>query len=169
MTIEIRRVGPDDVAALREVRLAALLDAPAAFGSTYAREVAFADAEWVDRTERASQGPERSMFLAWDGGVPVGIVGGFHAGLDPSVVDLVAMWTAPTHRRSGVGRMLVSAVLDWATASGASTVELGVTRGNDPAQRLYESFGFAVTGDYHPLPSDPCKDELRMRLVLGAR
>jgi ribosomal protein S18 acetylase RimI-like enzyme len=58
---------------------------------------------------------------------------------------------------------LVDAVLGWARQSGASTVELWVTRGNDAAVRLYEAHGFLPTGHHQPLPSDPCKDELRMR------
>lgn len=45
-------------------------------------------------------------------------------------------------------------------------VELWVTRGNDAAVRLYETAGFRLTGGHQPLPSDPCKDELRMRLPL---
>jgi hypothetical protein len=31
---------------------------------------------------------------------------------------------------------------------------------------LYQRAGFALTGDYQPLPSDPCRDELRMDLVV---
>jgi hypothetical protein len=46
---------------------------------------------------------------------------------------------------------------------------LWVTRGNEPAQRLYQSIGFRVTGEHQPLPSDPCKDEVRMVLGLDAR
>lgn len=167
MTIEVRRVRPSDVAAVREVRLAALLDTPSAFASTHEREAAFTDDEWNFRTRRASAGPDSSTFLAWDGGAPVGIIGGFRFEPGAPVVDLVSMWTAPSHRRSGVGRLLVSAVVEWATDNGASAVELWVTRGNEPAQRLYESLGFAVTGEHQPLPSDPCKDEVRMRLALS--
>jgi ribosomal protein S18 acetylase RimI-like enzyme len=37
-----------------------------------------------------------------------------------------------------------------------------VTHGNDRAQRFYERTGFTVTGDVQPLPSDPCKNEIRM-------
>ena len=43
---------------------------------------------------------------------------------------------------------------------------LWVTRGNAPAQLLYESMGFRETGEYQPLPSDPCADEIRMILHL---
>jgi hypothetical protein len=41
-----------------------------------------------------------------------------------------------------------------------------VTRGNAPAHGLYQSMGFRETGGYQPLPSDPCKDEVRMALCL---
>ena len=44
------------------------------------------------------------------------------------------MWTAPATRRSGLGRGLVEAVLDWAASTGATAVELWVTRDNDPAR-----------------------------------
>jgi GNAT superfamily N-acetyltransferase len=171
--IAVRRITPDDAPVLRAVRLAALADTPAAFGSTLERELAFDDAEWADRAVAGSAGDERCTFLAWhDDGRVVGIVGGYR--LDPAegsptsqAVDLVSMWTDPVVRRAGIGAALVDAVIDWARTGGAARVELWVTRGNDPAQRLYESMGFVVTGDHQPLPSDPCKDEIRMALPLS--
>jgi GNAT superfamily N-acetyltransferase len=57
----------------------------------------------------------------------------------------------------------VQAVIDWATEA-HTTVALWVTRGNDPAHALYTSMGFRETGEYQPLPSDPCKDEIRMTI-----
>ncbi len=73
------------------------------------------------------------------------------------------MWTAPDNRRAGAARQLVAAVLEWAWATSAESVELWVTKGNDPAIKLYKSAGFRETGDHQALPSDPCKDEVRMR------
>ncbi len=72
------------------------------------------------------------------------------------------MWVSPAQRRMGVAARLVDAVVEWARETGATTVALWVTRGNDAAERLYETQGFHLTGDHQPLPSDPCKDELRM-------
>jgi GNAT superfamily N-acetyltransferase len=76
------------------------------------------------------------------------------------------MWVAPGARRSGAGAELVRRVIDWASDSGYRRVELWVTRGNDAAEMLYLRSGFTVTGDVKPLPSDPCKNEIRMRLEL---
>jgi GNAT superfamily N-acetyltransferase len=154
--IEVRRIRPDDWPALRATRLAALADSPSAFGSTVERELAFTDEVWQERATLGSTNRDRATFLAVDGDEVVGIVGGFE--LD-GTLDLVSMWTSPAVRRRGVGRQLVEAVLEWA---GDRTVHLWVTRGNEPAHALYESMGFVDTDDVQPLPSDPCKVEVRM-------
>jgi GNAT superfamily N-acetyltransferase len=76
------------------------------------------------------------------------------------------MWTQPIVRRTGVGRLLVKAVLDWAWTCGVEAVDLWVTHGNIGAESLYRMMGFVETGDHQPLPSDPRKQELRMSVVL---
>lgn len=183
--ITIRRISADQAPVLRTVRLAALADTPDAFSSTLERELAFDDSEWGTRATLAAAGHERCTFFAWhDDGRVVGIVGGYRhhpaarasdgsvegageAASDEAVVDLVSMWTDPSVRRSGTGRRLIDAVVDWARTAAVSRVELWVMRGNDPAQRLYESAGFVVTGDHQPFPSDPCRDEIRMVLSIS--
>jgi RimJ/RimL family protein N-acetyltransferase len=146
-----------------------LRDAPSAFGSTYAAEVTRTEGEWSERAASGANGTDRFTVLAFDADACVGLAGGFrnedghHAD-----VDLVSMWVAPTHRGTGVADRLVDAVLDWAcNEAQAEVVGLWVTRGNDRAQRFYERLGFVETGDVQPLPSDPCKDEVRM--VFGLR
>ena len=89
--------------------------------------------------------------------------------VDPSTAELISMWVAPSARRSGAGAELVRHVIEWASESGYRRVELWVTRGNEAAERLYRGLGFTETGDVKPLPSDPCKDERRMRLELEAQ
>ena len=156
----IERIRPDEWARLRSVRLAALTDSPAAFGSTLERELAFGDHEWQARAAASAEGSDRATFLARSGDEVVGIVGGFVEG---DAVELVSMWVAPSARGTGLGRSLVERVVEWtADDTGAARVDLWVVRGNDAAQALYERMGFAVTDDVQPLPSDPCKDEIRM-------
>lgn len=160
--IDVQRVRASDAPTLKRVRLAALQDSPSAFGSTYAAEADRPDTEWEERARLGSAGDDRATFFAYVGNDVVGIVGGYREDGGRDTVDLVSMWVSPSHRGRGVGRALVDAVLGWARDAGASTVSLWVTRGNDPAQRLYEAMGFEVTDEVQPLPSDPCKDEVRM-------
>ena len=163
MGIEIRRIRPDEAEVLKHMRLTLLADSPAAFGSTLDRELAFTDETWAERAAGSATGSNRATFLAFEGEQVVGIVGAGRApGGADSVIELVSMWTAPATRRTGLGRRLVDSVFDWAASTGAHSVELWVTHGNNAARRLYESMGFVVTGDHKPLPSDPCKDEVRM-------
>jgi ribosomal protein S18 acetylase RimI-like enzyme len=159
--ISIRRVTRREVAAFKDTRLRALQEAPQAFGSTYAREVKFADEEWLARTERWN-GEKGIGFLAMDGEVACGIAGSFLDEPDATRAVLVAMWTAPTHRRQGTGRLLVNEVLAWADSRKARVLRLMVTSTNQPAIRFYEALGFTMTGRTEPYPNDPALIEYEM-------
>lgn len=166
MVVVVRRIRPGDGPALRAIRLQALRDTPSAFGSTFEREVTRTKADWADRAARAADGPDRATFLAHAGEETVGVAGGYRERPGSGVVELVSMWVAPHARRGGVAAALVQTVIDWAAATAASRVDLWVTRGNEPALGLYKELGFRETDDVQPLPSDPCKEELRMTLDL---
>jgi GNAT superfamily N-acetyltransferase len=137
--VEVRRVGPDDWADLRAVRLRALADAPDAFLTTLADAQASTDDEWRARARRR----DAATFLAGDAGMATGLVSPH---LD-ATVELVGMWTAPEVRRTGVGATLVAAVLDWARSQGATRVVLDVAPGNHGATAFYERLGFEATDD----------------------
>ena len=47
--VVVREVIPDDWQTLRDIRLAALREAPYAFGSSYAREAPFTEEQWRGR------------------------------------------------------------------------------------------------------------------------
>jgi RimJ/RimL family protein N-acetyltransferase len=165
--ITISRVQPEDVKRYRAVRLRALEDTPSAFATTLEEAAQFPDEEWRRRVDNASTGPDSTLYLAVDStGADVGMVAAIRNTVDPSTAELISMWVAPGARRSGAGAELVRRVIDWASESSYRRVELWVTRGNAAAERLYRKLGFAETGDIKPLPSDPCKDEIRMRLDL---
>src|ERR1700689_4335427 len=113
LRVEIREIGAGDWRTLRDIRLAALQDAPQAFASTYEREAAFAEADWLRWISRGD------TFLAYPpelGAAPVGIVSG-HEG-EPGTIELVSMWTSPGARGHGTGRALVEAVLGRARGKG---------------------------------------------------
>ncbi len=76
MSLEIRRIRPDEGLRLRALRLRALADAPMAFGSTLAREEAFPDRIWHERAAGGAGGDERVTFIAERDGQWIGLATG---------------------------------------------------------------------------------------------
>jgi len=77
--------------------------------------------------------------------------------------------TAPEVRRRGIGAVLVEAALAFATESGVRLVLLEVRRSNEPAIRLYEKFGFVVSGVREKYYADNDEDALEMQRTLASR
>jgi GNAT superfamily N-acetyltransferase len=161
--MEIRRVTQGAWRELRDIRLAALRESPDAFGTTYAEAVARPEEWWVDWARKSAESDRQAMFLAWDGGTPVGIAGTFFD--DPDWV-VIAMWVAPQSRGGGLGRRLLDAVVDFQRAHGATESVLGVVDGNDAARTLYERYGYVDAGVANPLrEGEPLiVRELRLKL-----
>jgi len=89
--------------------------------------------------------------------------------LDNSSSELVALIVHPESWRRKIGYSLVGAILDKTSLEKYSSIYLWVIKGNNPAIKLYESFGFQDTGisktedihSGHPL------HELRYSKMLG--
>lgn len=173
----VREVAADDWAVLRDVRLTALSEAPYAFGSTYAREVSFTQAQWRARIHERSvtffalagqSGPGAPAGSGTDpskpgAGEPAGLAG---VHVEDGAADLVSMWVRPACRGHGVGEALVAASASWAKAHGHDSLFLWVTESNTPARRLYARCGFTPTGERQPLPSDASLPEIRLSRAL---
>lgn len=160
--IVIEPITPLNNFLFKDVRLRALQDAPHAFGSTYAKESQLADSDWIKRVERWN-GDLGAGFLAMDEDTVCGIAGSFLDQNDPTRAQLLSMWTAPTHRERGIGRLLVNEVLNWARARNARTLLLMVTNNNEVAIRFYQRLGFITrTGRTEPYPNDPAVIEYEM-------
>lgn len=164
--IAIEPITLRNLAVFKEVRLRALQDAPNAFGSTYVRESQFTDDEWKRRAARWS-GESGIGFLARENGAACGIAGAFLHPDDLTRAQLVSMWTAPSHRQRGVGRMLIDEVFAWARLRGAAHLDLYVVSSNEPAQHFYQRLGFARTGRTQPYPHDPALIEYEMARTIA--
>lgn len=143
--IELVRIGPEDWREFREVRLVALSDAPAAFGSRHA--------DWVDAPEhrwraRLTDVPFTVVARSEDG--PVGVASGAESG---QVVELISMWVAPSQRGTGLAKRLIDEVIRWATAHGQQTC-LMVRDDNIGAIRAYARAGFIDHGVPEDWPTD---------------
>lgn len=160
--------------AYKALRLFSLTYAPEAFGSTYAKEIAFEDNVWYERLSN----PMVNTFLATgEGGnlismstivgplaigtldmPPLGIPQTAHGGWDaasPLHFRLNAIFTMPEARRKGISRVLIETsikyVVDEARARNKDTVfSIIVDTDNLPAKRLYESAGFVEAVRHEP-------------------
>jgi ribosomal protein S18 acetylase RimI-like enzyme len=166
MPVTVRRITAHDSLQLREIRLAALADAPDAFAGTLAEESKRPYSSWSDRARTNASSVTSATFFAVDDREVVGLVGAFRPEATTNSVQLVSLWVAPAARGRDVGRALVLAVVAWANEIEVDAVTLWVTCGNTRAEALYASVGFATDNIIKPLPSDPCKDEQAMTLIL---
>jgi ribosomal protein S18 acetylase RimI-like enzyme len=165
--IMIEPVSAQNILIYRDVRLCALQDTPGAFGSTYAREVQLTDADWMERSKRWD-GVTGVLYLGMDSGVACGMAGSFLSPEDETRAQLISMWTAPSHRKQGVGRLLVNEILRWAAQRGGRILQLMVTSVNPTAIQFYKSLGFAFTGRTEPYPNDPAVIEYEMARKIGS-
>jgi ribosomal protein S18 acetylase RimI-like enzyme len=166
MNWRVRRIGPDEGDRLRDIRLRALRDAPGAFASSFETESARPPAAWDEAAGTWSAGVGAATFVAEAGREWVGLIGAHRGPECADLVELVSMWVVPGFRRRGVAQSLIDEVVVWARATGANAVGLGAAHGNDAAIAAYERAGFVLTGEHHPLASDPSREELRMVLAL---
>jgi len=153
--IELRVLTPDDWRIWRRLRLAALAEAPYAFGSRLA--------DWQgdgDREERwrARLGiPGSFNVVAVLDGEPAGLASGVPAA--EGGAELISMWVSPAARGHGVEEHLVQAVARWAQRAGAGVLRLAVVPGNENAAALYRRNGFHLTGDLGDLMPDGVRRE----------
>jgi len=104
----------------------------------------------------AMRGGKRHLLAAYEGEQLLGCVqldlaAKANARHRAEVQKLLVMQSA---RRRGLGRRLMQAVEDLALSQGRNLLVLDV-RSDDPAQRLYESIGFQVTGVVPRYAADP--------------
>jgi len=142
-------LSPDDWRLWRSLRLAALADAPGAFGSTLPEWTGPGDTEQRWRARLATVA--LNVVLTLDD-QPAGMVSATAPGRD-GAVELISLWVAPFARGHGVGDAAIDCVVAWAHAEyGDVSVVLSVKTGNKPALHLYRRHDFTDAG---PSPDDP--------------
>ena len=152
----------------RDLRLQSLAESPDAFGSTLEAEAARPDALWIERLTNASTSGADLPLVAFVGGAPVALLWAKIAPSNNRVANLYQMWVAPSHRRLGIAREMLSITAEWAQSKSARAIELGATCGDTPAQRLYASFGFRPFGKAIPLREGSSLMAQEMRLNLAS-
>jgi GNAT superfamily N-acetyltransferase len=160
--IEVRAVTPAQWRILRDLRLAALKEAPYAFASTFEREAAWGESRWREGASSAA------WFTAWRDGRAVGLAAGRRRDdHPPDERHVISMWVEPAARGTGVAEALIHAVAGWAARQGACGLTLWVADSNPRAAAFYRRLGFAPTGARQPLPSNPDVGEAEFAVDLS--
>lgn len=142
------RLGPRHADAYRALMLQGYAQHPEAFASSAAERAALPPAWWAARVAPGDNAAERVYGAIIDGAL-AGVAGlRFETGEKTHhKAMLYGMYVPPAFRQHGLGRALVQAVLAGAAERPATRlVQLTVTEGNAPAQRLYEACGFRAFG-----------------------
>lgn len=123
---------------LKSIRLAALKDSPNAFSASYEVALGFSEEEWRSRA-RGTDG--RHFFIAKNGLVSIGVIGGLYK---TGEYEVISLWVSPEQRGNGVAKMLINSVIQHAKALNKSSIFLEVDANNISACKLYEKHGFSL-------------------------
>jgi RimJ/RimL family protein N-acetyltransferase len=141
--MKLVQVTQEDWEQVRAIRLEALKSEPGVFGSNYARESTFDEAQW-----RAwSTGPGRAIFLLYDSdqGEVIGLTGILAHRDDPSTAMCIASYLKPAYRGQKLSRLFYQARLDWAQGQGFTRLVVGHRASNLPSMHANQAFGFQET------------------------
>ena len=139
------------------IRRMSLADAP----QVAAVETACFQTPWTlgDFESEMTENPVARYLVAQQGGRIVGFAGA-HIILDEGHITNVAV--LPGSRSLGIGKILLSALLQYAANLGARYLTLEVRASNAPAIRLYASFGFIKVSVRKKYYADSGEDALLM-------
>ncbi|WP_434344893.1 GNAT family N-acetyltransferase [Myxococcus virescens] len=141
----IRRLVAEDAEAFKALRLRGLRDNPESFAASVEEEAALS----LEAVRGWLVGASQCVLGAFDGGQLVGALGlkrESRARLAHKAV-VWGMYVAPEVRSRGVGRRLLTALIDEARKMGGlKCLLLAVSVGNAPAHALYRSLGFRTYG-----------------------
>lgn len=163
--IKVRILGEDEWPLFREVRLAALKDAPEAFVARFEDEASYDDEYWRERMTL-------TRIVAERGAEPVGVASlGLHND-DPETGEVFGLWTAPTSRGESAAWSLVTTASKKATEDGCRLLYFWAGSDNASAVGFASSFGFRPTAERRPVrqadgATESDADEVAMVLSLA--
>ncbi|PDT83751.1 GNAT family N-acetyltransferase [Sinorhizobium sp. BJ1] len=142
MTVSIRLLGPEDVETFRRIRIEALRAEPDSFASSAEDWESLPDDEWRRRLT------DNPVFVAFRANDPVGIMGLLrqHASKMAHRATVVMVYVHRSLRGSGVARLLLAALIDYARNEGIRQLELSVSAENAAAIAFYHRERFEAVG-----------------------
>ncbi|MEU4193140.1 GNAT family N-acetyltransferase [Kribbella sp. NPDC026611] len=158
--MELALLGAEYWRLLRDVRLRALKDSPAAYISEYQVESTWGEAEWRARFRY------RHWVVVRRGGAIIGLASSVRVDDRPPLErHIESVWVDPRYRRTGVLRAMLAYlgavepdVTDW---------RIWVLDTNEIARKVYDRLGFTPTGEQQPLEDGSGRFEIRLGIHVG--
>ena len=123
------------------MRLEALQKEANVFGSTYAREVAFDDAQWMDRISN----PNSICLGLFHNDELIGITGVVTDTEDKELGHMVQSYIRKEHRGKGLANLFYEARLNWARDRKLKRIQVGHKESNLASKAANQRFGFSYT------------------------
>jgi len=144
----VRRIESGQVEVYKQLRLAALKDAPEAFATTYESARSRRDESWRTQVEEAANGKDRAIFIVYDNDQPVGLAGLYRDDKESHVGELIQVWVSPAFRGGPIAGQLIEAVATWARMEKFKTIKALVKKESYRALSFYRKCGFTqITAD----------------------
>jgi ribosomal protein S18 acetylase RimI-like enzyme len=147
--IDIKRIQKGEWETYKQLRLAALQEAPYAFTTTYEAAVERKPASWIEQTDTFSDGTDQCLLVAYIEHVAIGLCAFYRNTNTPCEGEIVQIWVAPEHRGTSVAKKLMDAMIQWARGTNTARIRLDVKKDNRRAIRFYQNYGFTVIGENH--------------------
>jgi GNAT superfamily N-acetyltransferase len=160
-SLTVRRIAADQGAELRELRAAALREAPYAFEETLEEALDERTETFDAVAARHAASDVSTSFILYTEGYPAGLIAAYFD--EERKAFVCALWVAPAVRHLRGGELLVNTASEWLAEHGATEVNAWVTDANLNAMRFYERLGFGPTGDHARISQG--RDEWGTQLV----
>ena len=118
----------------------------------------------MSQLEGELQQPCGVHFAAYNNDDIAGYIFGRHIADEAEITKLAV---AEKYRRRGVATLLVDHFLKYLMTREARNIHLELRTSNIPARRLYEKFGFSVTGNRKNYYNNPIEDAVMMRRIIS--
>jgi ribosomal protein S18 acetylase RimI-like enzyme len=157
------RTASTDGPLLRRLRIAALSDAPYAFGAKLTDVLGESPESFAATAARHAASETSTSFFLWVEGEPCGMVGAFFEQTPPRRAFVCALWIAPPYRGGSHAADLVHTACAWLRQRGAKEIFAWVADSNPGALAFYRKFGFQPTDERQRLASNIAESETLLR------
>ena len=134
----LERLLPSQWEEYKAIRLQALQTNPETFGSTFVKEAAYTQDDWISLLENQS----RAVFALYYSTSIIGLCGVAVKKEDRATAILFSAFIKIPFRGKGLSKMFYQTRIDWARQQGCTSITVSHRIGNERSKAANQRFGF---------------------------